>query len=272
MAHTKEKPSMTNFCSKIGKALNSKEWAKSDFKIIECLQQINSNSKFKVTCKNANFECHCIRTHTKEKLSKIQHYIGHFAFIGIILKLNGHPEHFGFYYSWWNHKMRFKLVHFYIKTQHLELVNLRCVAYSQPIPLSLSYIQAIHLIKPLAIWPLVDPGWLLHHDLWSQQCIMLWSGVLPTKFGDLLMLSGVLELLWPSKASYPALLPVPQMFPVQCLASGHLHEWGTVYLTFSSMLQDPVDKSWYRLILISKAMTCKTPPSLSYLLWEFWMI
>ena len=29
-----------------------------------------------------------------------------------------------------------------------------------------SYIQNIHLIKPLAIWPLVDPGWPLH-DSWS---------------------------------------------------------------------------------------------------------
>ena len=41
---------------------------------------------------------------------------------------------------------------------------------------------------------------------------------------------------------------------------------------FSSMLQDPVDKSWYWLILISKAMACKAPSSLSYLMWAYWMI
>ena len=31
---------------------------------------IDSNSKFKVTCKNADFECRNIRTDTKEKSSK----------------------------------------------------------------------------------------------------------------------------------------------------------------------------------------------------------
>ena len=30
--------------------------------------------------------------------------------------------------------------------------------------------------------PQVDPGWPVH-DLWPQQCITLWSGILPTKFG-----------------------------------------------------------------------------------------
>ena len=42
-----------------------------------------------------------------------------------ILKLNGHPEYFGVYYSWWNHEMRFKMVHFNLKTQNLELCNSR---------------------------------------------------------------------------------------------------------------------------------------------------
>ena len=32
------------------------------------------------------------------------------------------------------------------------------------------------------IWPLVDPGWPLH-DFRPQQCTTFWSGVLPTKFG-----------------------------------------------------------------------------------------
>ena len=34
----------------------------------------------------------------------------------------------------------------------------------------------------LANWPLFDPSWPLH-DLWPQQCITLWSVILPTKFG-----------------------------------------------------------------------------------------
>ena len=42
---------------------------------------------------------------------------------------------------------------------------------------------------------------------------------------DLLMSSGVFELIWPSKSSCPALLSVPLMSPVQCLASGHLHNY-----------------------------------------------
>ena len=33
--------------------------------------------------------------------------------------------------------MGFKIVHFNIKTQNLELVNLKCVTYAQPTPLSL---------------------------------------------------------------------------------------------------------------------------------------
>ena len=32
----------------------------------------------------------------------------------------------------------------------------------------------------LANWPLLDPSWPLH-DLWPQQCITLWSVILPTQ-------------------------------------------------------------------------------------------
>ena len=34
-----------------------------------------------------------------------------------------------------------------------------------------------------AVWPLVDPGWPMH-DLWPQQCITPWLGLLPIKFGS----------------------------------------------------------------------------------------
>ena len=48
-----------------------------------------------------------------------------------------HLKYFGIEYPWWNHQMHFKMVHFNIKTQNLELVNLKCVTCTQPIPLSL---------------------------------------------------------------------------------------------------------------------------------------
>ena len=45
-------------------------------------------------------------------------------------------------------------------------------------------------------WPLLDPSWPLH-DLWPQQCSTLWSGVLPTKFGDHRALLSKLTPTWP---------------------------------------------------------------------------
>ena len=51
-----------------------------------------------------------------------------------------------------------------------------------------------------AIWPLVDPGWLLH-DLWPQQCITLLSGVLSIKFGGHRALLSKLSPTWPQLAS-----------------------------------------------------------------------
>ena len=47
-----------------------------------------------------------------------------------------------------------------------------------------------------ANWPLLDPSWPLH-DLWPKQCIMLWSGVLPTKFGGHRPLSSKFTPTWP---------------------------------------------------------------------------
>ena len=58
-----------------------------------------------------------------------------------MFKLNGHPEYFGIYYSWWNYQiiqMCFKMAHFNIKTQNLELVILKWITYAQPIPLALN--------------------------------------------------------------------------------------------------------------------------------------
>ena len=44
------------------------------------------NSKFKVTCKNADFEFRYIRTHTEEKASKISNII--FAILPFLIKLH----------------------------------------------------------------------------------------------------------------------------------------------------------------------------------------
>ena len=60
-----------------------------------------------------------------------------------------------------------------------------------------------------AIWPLVDPGWPLH-DHWPQQFIMLWSGVLPNKFGGhrtLLSKWPLLDSSW----------PLHDLWPKQCI-------------------------------------------------------
>ena len=74
-----------------------------------------------------DLECRYIRTHTKKKPSKISNIT--FAILPFnqekMLKLNGRPEYFGIYYSWWNHQMRCKRVHFSIKTQNIEVVNLK---------------------------------------------------------------------------------------------------------------------------------------------------
>ena len=84
--------------------------------------------------------CLSVRTHTKEKPSKastITFTILPFAFLSEkILKLNGHSEYYGIYYSWWNHQMCSKMVHFNI-TQNLELVYRKHITYAQPIPLFL---------------------------------------------------------------------------------------------------------------------------------------
>ena len=84
-----------------------------------------------------------------------------------------------------------------------------------------------------------------------------------------LMSSGVLEY-----HGLPKLPILHSCLYLRCLQSSVLlqdiylsERWSTWH--FSSMLRDPVDKSWYWLILISKAVACKAPSSLSDHLWEF---
>ena len=127
------------FFAKLERRGKSKEWAQF---VLGCLLLIfiyrYSSSKFKVTCKNGDFECRYITTHTKEKLFKISNIT--FAILHFHQKntqTEWHPEYFETYYSWRNHQMCFRMVHFNVKMQNLEFVNLQCVTYAQPISLAL---------------------------------------------------------------------------------------------------------------------------------------
>ena len=112
--HIKEKNHLReiDIFLKIGKAMKVK---RVRFEL-ECLLLIliNSSLEFKVTCKNAELKCPYIRTHTKEKPSKISNitFVILPSYQKRIFKLNGHPEYFGIYFSCWNHQMCFNMVHF----------------------------------------------------------------------------------------------------------------------------------------------------------------
>ena len=66
-----------------------------------------------------------------------------------------------------------------------------------------------------AIWPLVDLSWPLH-DLWPQQCITLWSGVLPTKFGSHRELLSKLTPTWPQLTPTWPLTPAMHYALIRC--------------------------------------------------------
>ena len=99
------------------------------------------NSKFKVTCRNGDFECWYIRTYSKEKLSKISNItftdlpFSHWNTLTAILS-----TYFGDYFFWWNHQMGIKMVHFN-QNNAKSTFNLKCVTYTQPYFLSLMFID-----------------------------------------------------------------------------------------------------------------------------------
>ena len=84
-----------NFC-KIGKAKRV-----SNIWVWISATNIYSNSKFVVICKNVDFECWFIRTHTNLKPSTLASS-----------QLDCHFESSGSYYIWCNHQMHFIMVHF----------------------------------------------------------------------------------------------------------------------------------------------------------------
>ena len=69
-----------------------------------------------------------------------------------------------------------------------------------------------------ANWPLLDPGWPLH-DLWPQQCITLWSGILTIKFGGHRALLSKLTPTW------------PQLTPHDIWPQQYIMLWSRVLLT-----------------------------------------
>ena len=88
-----------------------------------------SSSKYKDTCKSADFECQLVYITTqviaKEELSKF-FYKTFAAFLAGKKQnktkqnknpqTNDHPEYFGIYCSQWSYQMRFKMVHSNIKS------------------------------------------------------------------------------------------------------------------------------------------------------------
>ena len=142
ITHTKEKPSSRRqiyIFAKLGRQWKSKEWAKFE---LECLLLIfiSSNSKFKVTSKNADFEYRYIRIHTKEKPSKISTCaILLFHQKKKILKLNCHREYL---YTTLDETIRCASKWFILTWKLiLEMLNFKCATYAQHIPLSFISIQ-----------------------------------------------------------------------------------------------------------------------------------
>ena len=127
------------FFSKLARRWKSKKWAKFE---LECIQLIfiYSNLKIKVTCKMRTLNAY-IRTHTKEKPSKIFN-IFFLAILPFYLKTYSNwiaiMRSLESIFSWWNHHIHFKMIHFNIKMQNPDLINLKCITYTQPIPLSWS--------------------------------------------------------------------------------------------------------------------------------------
>ena len=58
---------------------------------------------------------------------------------------NCHPDYFGIYFSWWYHQIHFKMVHSNAKMQNLQFINLKCVAYTQPIWVTLTILDVKYL-------------------------------------------------------------------------------------------------------------------------------
>ena len=93
---------------------------------------------YEVTCKNADFECQYIRTHTKEIPSKMSNIT--FAILPSYHKkkkkkkkkkkrISNQMASLSTVKSttFDEHQMRFKMLHFNTKTQNLKLVNFKCV-------------------------------------------------------------------------------------------------------------------------------------------------
>ena len=98
--------------------INGQQYGEQNFEL-ECLPLtfIYSNLKFKVSCKNISFECRYIKTHAEEFLTL------HCPFYVLLVKIH----YLIAILSTWESTSQ---------TQNLELANLKCVTYAQPIPLS----------------------------------------------------------------------------------------------------------------------------------------
>ena len=97
-----------------------------------------------------------------------------------------------------------------------------------------------------AIWPLLDPGWPLH-DLWPQQCITLWSGVLPTKLGSQRAYSSILTSGWPwLTPAWPLTPAMPQKSKLDQAPPTHPPSLSLVHLTVSEKKPGQTNKQTHR--------------------------
>ena len=112
LKHTKEKPPQIMILfSKLVRHWKSKEWTKFG---LQCLLLIfiYSNQHFKSLVKTRTLNAGTSGLIPTRNRQNILTYIRHFTSLSEkILRVNGHPEHFGMYYFWGNHQMGLKLVH-----------------------------------------------------------------------------------------------------------------------------------------------------------------
>ena len=118
---TKEKPSTTIFffSAKLVRRWKSEEEAKFEL-VCLLLISIFSNSKCKSLVKMRTSML--VHQDIRNRLKYLILHSPFCLFIGKkILKQNCDPVYFGTYSSWWNHQMRFKIVHFYFKNAKYRL-------------------------------------------------------------------------------------------------------------------------------------------------------
>ena len=127
-------------------------WAKFELECLLLYSFTSMKNKFKVTCKNGDFECQHIRTQKRQRIQAL--HSPYCSFPIKMLELNCHSDsYFRIYISWWNRQIRFKMVY----SSRIEFVIHKYVTHTIPIwvafifkrrllyPPAYTYSQAQHL-------------------------------------------------------------------------------------------------------------------------------